>query len=176
MSSPNQCPMTIQELQIALRLRTISDAEELIKADPIKEAFRMYMNRCFSAASITRSLPNWKEVDEYIYWKQLHIGLRTTGALLRQVVAKDCHDNPYELIPHVGMFALRVMDFIKTPEGARFDVPLDATRIMRQEEIYFDRCRRLTTLLGFLVNQRLLSRKRKRKAEEDVNGGRAGWI
>lgn len=162
-------PKTIEELQAALRLGSKSDAEALIKADPVTEAARMYLNRCLSSGSTRKQLPDWKHVDIYLQNKRMKVPVRGT---LEQEVAKDCTDKPYELLPHAGMFALRMMDFLISEKGEMYDIPLETDKIRYPRDVQFDRCIRIMDLLGFLVNQnREMKREREeKKMKED------GWI
>ncbi|KAI0843611.1 hypothetical protein F5Y06DRAFT_291527 [Hypoxylon sp. FL0890] len=166
MSASAQAPKTIDELQAVLRLKEKSQAEALINADPVKEAFRMYMNRCLSASSARRQLPDWKDVDEYLLDKRMSAQARQMGRKLDEIVVEECKNKPYDLLPHATMFALRTMTFLKSQEGEVYDISLDRPT-GRWEYVSFDRCKRIMSLLGFLVNQdRDMKAKELRKDQE----------
>ncbi|KAI0112775.1 hypothetical protein F4776DRAFT_667131 [Hypoxylon sp. NC0597] len=166
MSAPAQAPKTIDQLQASLRLQDKSKAEALIKAHPVREAFRKYMNRCLSAGSTKKQLPDWKEVDAYLLEKRMPRTGRVAGKVLEDIVAEDCVNKPYDLLPHASMFALRIMTFLKSEEGEAYDIRLEDHAVRRHGDIQFDRCKRIMKLLGFLVNQNL-EMKRNRELEKD---------
>ncbi|KAI1206146.1 uncharacterized protein F4807DRAFT_239132 [Annulohypoxylon truncatum] len=156
MSATDRAPKTIEQLRSALRLEDQSKAEALIQAEPVKEAYRKYANRCLSSSSTTKLLPDWKEVDEYL----IELRMRLGGKTLEEVVEQKCNEQRYELKPHVALFALRIMTFFKSEEGEVYDNPLELHRVRIKEDVSFDRCVRIMNLLGFLVNQ-----NRERQAE-----------
>ncbi|KAK6955677.1 hypothetical protein Daesc_003320 [Daldinia eschscholtzii] len=169
-------PDTVKDLQVALRLKSYRYAEALVKVDDVREAFRLYMNRCLAAAgSLTRELPDWKEVDGYLQQLRLSFVVRSGQKTLREVVDEDCASKPYDLVPHVSMFALRIMDFLRTAEGSRYDVGLSPEVARHPDDVQFDRCIRILHLLGFLVNQdRELKRAREAEKIRDAIGD--NWI
>nr|KAI1457915.1 hypothetical protein F4805DRAFT_160284 [Annulohypoxylon moriforme] len=158
MSAPTRAPKTIEQLQSALRLKDKSSAEALIKANPVTEAFRKYSNRCLSSGSTTKLLPDWKDIDDYLLDARTSRAVRRAGKTLKQVVEQDCVGKPYELVPHVSMFALRIMTFLKSQDGRAYDIPLETHAVRFSQDRQFDRCVRIMNLLGFLVNQ---SREKK---------------
>ncbi|KAI2602633.1 hypothetical protein GGR54DRAFT_653714 [Hypoxylon sp. NC1633] len=161
MSAPAKAPKTIEELQIALRLKQKSDAEALVKTDDVKEAYRKYANRCLSSGSTRQELPGWDEVDQYLMDTRLsgRLGRRQT---LEDVVAEDSYNRPHELLPHASLFALRIMAFLKSRKGRQYDVGPGTRRVGADEDLQFDRCVRIMALLAFLVHQ---SRESKRQRE-----------
>ncbi|KAI1139906.1 hypothetical protein F5Y05DRAFT_335536 [Hypoxylon sp. FL0543] len=161
MSTSARAPKTIEELRDALRLKETREAEALVNFDPVKEAFRKYMNRCLSASSTTKQLPDWKDVDEYLLERRMSRQAREVGVELEKIVDEDCKNRPYELLPHASLFALRIMTFLKSKEGEVYDISLEDHAAGRWEDVQFDRCVRIMALLGFLVNQ-----DRMKKAEE----------
>jgi hypothetical protein len=75
---------------------------------------------------------------------------------LENYLASICRDKPYELMPHVAMFALRVGAFLMSEKGARFDVGKGAGEGSVSKgglggEREFDRALRIMKILGFLV-------------------------
>ncbi|KAI0851944.1 hypothetical protein F5Y00DRAFT_203841 [Daldinia vernicosa] len=168
-------PETVKSLQISLRLKTQRDAEALLEVDEVKEAFRLYMNRCLSAASMTRELPDWKHVDDYLQNLRTSSVVRSKAKTLREAVEDECKSAPYELLPHVSMFALRIMSFLVTARGEAFDVNLDAEIAKSPEDIQFDRCIRIMHLLGFLVTRDREAR-RAREAEKTRQAIGHNWI
>ncbi|KAI1412310.1 hypothetical protein F5Y13DRAFT_45920 [Hypoxylon sp. FL1857] len=164
MSTSTQSPKTMMELQAALRLKYKSDAEALIKAEPVKEAFRKYMNRCLSSGSTTKQLPDWKDVHEHLMVSRPARGIDKT---LNEIIEQQCTDNPYELMPHVSMFALRIMEFIKSAEGEVFDISLEDHPTRRPGDVQFDRCRRIMDLLAFLVNQHREMKKKNTETKRE---------
>ncbi|KAI1400717.1 hypothetical protein F4819DRAFT_359377 [Hypoxylon fuscum] len=175
MSVPGRAPRTIGELQAALRLKDETGAEALVKAAPVKEAFRMYMNRCLSSSSTKQQLADWKDVDEYLLDQRTSRLVRRMSKTLQQVVDDDCFNKPYDLVAHASLFALRIMTFLKSDKGEMYDISLEDHAIRRYEDISFDRCRRIVSLLGYLVHQ---NGKAKRKAEMkmDQEMKEKGWI
>ncbi|KAI1652306.1 uncharacterized protein F4817DRAFT_10336 [Daldinia loculata] len=168
-------PETVKSLQISLRLKSRRDAEALIEVDEVKEAFRLYMNRCLTAASMNRELPDWKNVDDYLQSLRTSSVVRNKVKTLKEAVEDECKSAPYELLPHVSMFALRIMSFLTTARGEVFDVILDAEIAKGPEDIQFDRCIRIMHLLGFLVNQDRETR-RAREAEKTRQAIGHNWI
>ncbi|KAI1769134.1 hypothetical protein GGR53DRAFT_474598 [Hypoxylon sp. FL1150] len=165
MSLPTSAPRTIEHLQKALRLPTQADAEALVKALPVEEAFRMYANRCLSAGSASEeALPDWKDVDAYLLEERMRKRVRLLGHLqtLEDVVAKEAFDRPYDRVRHASLFALRVMTFLKSDEGERYDVLPEKPRIKMAQDLAFDRAVRIMALLGYLVH-----RGRERRRELD---------
>ncbi|KAL7624606.1 hypothetical protein AAE478_006173 [Parahypoxylon ruwenzoriense] len=150
-SSTRTSPKTIRELQGALRLGK-ADAEALVKSEAVREAFRQYMNRCLSSGSATKKLPDWKEVDDYLHDKRISTRVRRGVKSVEAAVADDCFEQPYELLPHASLFALRVMKFLKSSKGKAYDVDPDESAVMRWQEVEFDLCVRVMNLLAFLVN------------------------
>ncbi|OTA88613.1 hypothetical protein M434DRAFT_122309 [Hypoxylon sp. CO27-5] len=169
MSAPAQAPKTMDQLQAALRLKDKSKAEALLKAHPVKEAFRKYMNRCLSSDSTKRELPDWKKVDEYLLDKRMSASARGAGKVMKEIVAKECMDKAYDPLPHASMFALRIMTFLKSEEGEAYDISLENHSIWHHREVQFDRCKRIMNLLGFLVNQnREMKRNRELKRDRQI--------
>ncbi|KAI1433224.1 hypothetical protein GGR50DRAFT_518899 [Xylaria sp. CBS 124048] len=155
-------PQTIDlsSLQRSLRLLTQADVEALLAADQIREAFRMYRNRCLiSDRHVGERLPSWKDVDEYLYDLQLsgeyrllkRSGQEGNDALL-EYVSRICHDKPYQIMPHIAAFTLRVEKFWRSPRGAWFDV---GCRAEDAHDRVFDRYRRIMELLRFLLEQEM---------------------
>ncbi|KAI1653661.1 hypothetical protein F4813DRAFT_247310 [Daldinia decipiens] len=168
-------PETVKSLQISLRLKTHRDAEALIEVDEVKEAFRLYMNRCLVATSMTKELPNWKDVDDYLQNLRTSSAVRNKAKTLREAVEEECKSAPYELLPHVSMFALRMMSFLITARGEVYDINLDAEIAKSPEDVQFDRCIRIMHLLGFLVNHDREMR-RAREAEKTRQAIGDNWI
>ncbi|KAI0130709.1 hypothetical protein F4814DRAFT_140025 [Daldinia grandis] len=168
-------PETVKSLQISLRLKSQRDAEALVEVDEIKEAFRLYMNRCLTAASLTKELPNWKRVNDYLQHLRTWSVVRNKMKTLREAVEDECQSAPYELLPHVSMFALRVMSFLITAQGEAYDVNLDVEIAQCPEDIQLDRCIRIMHLLGFLVNRDREAR-RAREAEKTRQAIGHNWI
>ncbi|KAI1106383.1 hypothetical protein F4804DRAFT_41600 [Jackrogersella minutella] len=162
MSASAEAPKTIEDLQAVLRLKNKNNTEALVRADPVKEAFRKYSNRCLSSGSTRKQLPDWKDVDEYLLDMRMSHQVRRMGKTLKEVVSQDCMDKPYELLPHASMFALRIMVFLKSEKGEQYDIGLEKHAIRYSEDVSFDRCIRIMSLLGFLVNQ---NREMKRTRE-----------
>ncbi|KAI6087446.1 hypothetical protein F4821DRAFT_108356 [Hypoxylon rubiginosum] len=175
MSVPTSAPKTIPQLQNTLRLKTQADAEALIKALPVENAFRMYMNRCLSAGSTKQELPDWKDVDEYLQEKRILKRVRLRGQTLEDVVAKEAFEKPYDLVRHASLFALRVKAFLKSDRGEKYDVILDKSQIRQAQDLAFDRIRRIMALLGFLVHQ---SRERQKELNRrrDEQMRKAGFV
>ncbi|KAI0418755.1 hypothetical protein F5X98DRAFT_109321 [Xylaria grammica] len=143
-------PRSTSIADLARRLRLPGEAETsaLLKTDQIREAFRIYRNRCLvSHRSNAALLPDWKDVDAYTYELRLSSEFRRyarerrreaggsaakktkaakTGAgaePLDEYLAKICCAKPYVLMPHVAMFMLKVDTFLQSPRGRKFDVP-----------------------------------------------------
>ncbi|KAI1780751.1 hypothetical protein F4818DRAFT_435948 [Hypoxylon cercidicola] len=175
MSVPASAPKTIEQLQNTLRLKAKADAEALVKADHVTEAFRMYSNRCLSANSMKLLLPDWKDVDEYLMDKRTSRQVRYMGKTLEGAVTKECFDKPYGLVPHASLFALRIMTFLKSDKGEKYDIILEDRRIKHNSDLSFDRCKRIMALLGFLVHQGR-ERMRRLNAKRDREMRAAGYI
>ncbi|KAI0901361.1 hypothetical protein F4806DRAFT_451994 [Annulohypoxylon nitens] len=178
MAAPPNAPKTLQELQTALRLTSKNVAGELIKAFPVTEAYRKYANRCLSSGYTNKSLPDWKDVDEYIY--DLRALRPPRGKPLRETVKWHCNNKPFELLPHAALFSLRIVEFFMSEKGARFNVCLQSHKARFPVDRNFDLCKRIMNLLGFLVNQSR-ARKEKMAAELEEAKIRAGkgennWI
>lgn len=163
MSAPARAPSTIKELQSALRLKHRSDVEALTKSDYVKETFRMYANRCLSSGAIKKELPDWKDVDEYLLEKQTSWSVRSNSQSLEQAVTEESYNNPYDLLSHAALFALRMMTFLRG-KGKKYDVSLDYATC--PEDVLFDRYMRILNLLGFMVSQ-----NREMKSRTESNRG-----
>ncbi|XXG97445.1 hypothetical protein Hte_003746 [Hypoxylon texense] len=175
MSVPASAPKTIEQLQTTLRLKTKADAEALVRSGPVADAFLKYINRCLSAGASKQLLPDWKEVDEYLLEKRLLRRVRIVGKTVEEVVTKETVQKPYDLVPHAALFALRIMTFLKSDKGEKYDVIMEESKIMYQADLSFDRCRRITALLGFLVHQSREATK-KLNAKRDEQMKKAGFI
>ncbi|KAI1091180.1 hypothetical protein F5B19DRAFT_287225 [Rostrohypoxylon terebratum] len=178
MTAPPSAPKTTQELQIALRLDNENSARELINAFPVTEAYRKYANRCLSSGYTNKSLPDWKDVDEYIY--DLRASRAPGGKPLREVVKEHCKNKPFELLPHATLFSLRIVEFFRSEKGIRFNMPLRSHKAQFPLDRNFDLCKRTMILLGFMVNQSR-ERKERRASELEEAQVRAGkgeknWI
>ncbi|KAI1506761.1 hypothetical protein F5X99DRAFT_423380 [Biscogniauxia marginata] len=157
--SITQTPGTLEELRTSLRLGSSSEAEALLRAWPVKEAFHSFVNRCLSSRGPEpRPIPDWKVVDGYLHEKRLDADVRKgkkkkegEGEALEERVAGECLQRPYEPLPHVAMFVLRMARFMDTEEGGRFDV--GPRRLVKKPGREFDRCVRATQLLGFLLKR-----------------------
>ncbi|KAI0181732.1 hypothetical protein GGR52DRAFT_53326 [Hypoxylon sp. FL1284] len=171
MTAPASAPKTIEQLQEAFRLATRADAEALADAGPVADAFRTYANRCLSSGTVSRQLPDWKDVDGYLTNRRMSPQVRrraTATTTLEAVVEADCFDAPYDLVRHASLFALRVAAFLRSDAGEKYDVLIERSRIRRSEDLSFDRCRRIVALLGFCVNRsrervRALNQRRDRE-------------
>ncbi|KAI2642165.1 hypothetical protein GGS21DRAFT_293059 [Xylaria nigripes] len=162
MSSRNSfVPRTIVELGEALRLESSGEVQAFLDAGAVREAYRIYRNRCLVSSQHGASeLPDWKDVDEYVYemqmtaeFRQWHAGkrsLRITEALV-EYVEMTCREKPYELKPHVVGFVLRIDAFWSTPLGARFNSPGGGDGSRREAE--FDRYIRIMKLMRFMVQR-----------------------
>ncbi|KAI1471696.1 uncharacterized protein F4812DRAFT_188921 [Daldinia caldariorum] len=169
-------PDTVKDLQISLRLKSYRNAEALVQVHDVKEAARIFMNRCLGAAgSLTKELPDWKDVDNYMQHVRLSFAVRRAQKTLAQAVDEDCKVKPYDLMPHTALFCLRIMDFLRTAEGGAYDVCLDPLVVRRREDVQFDRCIRILHLLGFFVNQHRET-KRAREAEKIREAIGDNWI
>ncbi|KAI1802356.1 hypothetical protein F4811DRAFT_405510 [Daldinia bambusicola] len=169
-------PDTVKDLQISLRLKSYRNAEALVQVDDVREAARLFMNRCLGVAgSLTTELPDWKDIDSYLQYVRLSFAVRRAQKTLAEAVDEDCKAKPYDLMPHAALFCLRIMDFLKTPEGAAYDVRLDPLVVRRPEDVQFDRCIRILHLLGFFVNQHRETR-RAREAEKIREAIGDNWI
>ncbi|OTA98798.1 hypothetical protein M426DRAFT_17069 [Hypoxylon sp. CI-4A] len=175
MATSPQHPKTIDQLQRELRLKDRLQAQSLVRADAVKEAFRKYMNRCLSAISITKQLPDWKDVDEYLQEKRTSPHVRIMGRRVEELVERDCIDSPYELLYHASLFALRIMTFLRSKTGEKYDISQNHRSIKHNTDLKFDRCVRIMNLLGFLVNQhRETMTERQRK--KDRQKKETSWI
>ncbi|KAI1825425.1 hypothetical protein F4861DRAFT_538108 [Xylaria intraflava] len=144
----------VRDLQESLRLPTEADASALLGADQVRETFRLYRNRCLvSDRRGPAQLPDWKDVDEFLYELQLSAPFRrdagNAGSRLLDYVARLCRDKPFELMPHVAAFVLRVESFLRSPSGAVFDVARAGSG--SECDVLFDRYLRIMKLLAFLV-------------------------
>ncbi|KAI3319145.1 hypothetical protein HD806DRAFT_539524 [Xylariaceae sp. AK1471] len=191
----NTKPTTsLSDLQKSLRLPGEAEMLALLKTDQLKEAFRLYRNRCLVSQHMKAvDLPDWKEVDGWLYELKLDPELRrylrtaistspstpttTNGEdgkgnvkggvklgmkTIDDYLARVCHDKPYELMPHVAMFVLRVGGFLKSELGEEFDVGREDGRGVsnggersegskRRREREFDRALRIMRILQSLV-------------------------
>jgi hypothetical protein len=137
-------PDTFEDLQNSLNLAEESYARQLVKAKPVEEAFRQYHNRYLkSKATSPEKLEDWKLVDAYIYEARLR---SKTPEIYMQCV---CRSEPYNGLPHIALFVWRVMQFLKSEEGKRFDRP--STSVKMEFDRDFERCQRIVSLLGFLL-------------------------
>lgn len=145
---PSRTPKTIDELRHRFGLTADSDAEALLNAWPIKEAFYAYLNRCLSTQR-TRplELPGWKEVDQYL----VEIQARHRSKPLGQLLEKKCMGFPFELMPHVALFVLRAEVFLQSDEGSAFDGA--GVKYGAKQDREFDRRWRCTDLLCFSVHR-----------------------
>ncbi|RWA06674.1 hypothetical protein EKO27_g8435 [Xylaria grammica] len=176
-------PRSTSIADLAKRLRLPGEAETstLLKTDQVREAFRVYRNRCLvSHRSMAALLPDWKDVDAYTYELRLSSEFRRyvrerrrdaggsaakktkaaeTGAEpLDEYLAKICCAKPFVLMPHVAMFMLRVDTFLQSPRGRKFDVPRRSVQGgkvssggLGGRESQFDRYARIMKILEFLV-------------------------
>ncbi|KAI8958196.1 hypothetical protein F5Y11DRAFT_51489 [Daldinia sp. FL1419] len=156
-------PESIKELQIALRLRRQVDAEDLLKEDAVKEAFRVFMNRCLIVSgSRAIELPNWKEVDDYLETINLSYVVRRGAKTIDSCLQERCTAQPYSLKPHVAQFYRTLSIYLTSTRGEEYDMPLEPEAPGERPKTQFDRCVRIMNLLGFLVDQS----RRAREAEE----------
>ncbi|KAI4866551.1 hypothetical protein F4820DRAFT_245869 [Hypoxylon rubiginosum] len=175
MSVPASAPKTIEQLQNTLRLKTKADAEALVRTGPVADAFLMYLNRCLSSSAIKQQLPDWKDIDEYLTEKRLLRQKRIVGKTIEEVVTKESVDKPYDLVSHAALFALRIMTFLKSDKGEKYDASLEEHRIKHDADLSFDRCKRIMALLGFLVHQSREATK-KLNAKRDKEMKKAGFV
>ncbi|KAI0121706.1 hypothetical protein BJ170DRAFT_133676 [Xylariales sp. AK1849] len=140
-------PETLQDLQNSFKLAKVSDARALIEIDAVKESFRQYLNRYLKSETTTaEDLDDWKVIDDYLYEVRLHH--KRPG----EYAADQCLHQPYARRPHVALFVLRIMRFLKSKKGELFDVP--GVRGEHGDDRDFERCRRSVQLLGFLLKQK----------------------
>ncbi|KAI8955797.1 hypothetical protein F4801DRAFT_176096 [Xylaria longipes] len=156
---------SVRDLGKSLRLSSEVETEALLKSTQLTEAYRLYRNRCLvSDHSGAARLPDWQDVDTYLYELRLSTEFRQyvrkvrakgadpSGASVDAYLAKLCLCGPYVLMPHVAMFVLRVNGFLESREGRRFDVGRDAAKGNEERrERVFDRYSRIMKILAFLV-------------------------
>jgi hypothetical protein len=139
--------MSLEHIQKTFRLSDSEETRELIHASPIQEAFRQYLNRYLRShrAHLEERPEDWKAVDEHIFVAR--ITFRDPESHLQS----QCRSRPYDRLPHAALFVMRVMRFLSSTEGARFDGPG-----VRQEQGCdrdFARCKRGLELLCSLLKQ-----------------------
>ncbi|KAI0485775.1 hypothetical protein F4859DRAFT_394876 [Xylaria cf. heliscus] len=173
---------SVADLGKSLRLSSAAETEALLKSDAVREAFRLYRNRCLvSHRTRAASLPDWQEVDTFLYELRLSTEFRQhvrgaraknrgrarardavdmggggdadpSAAPVDEYLAGLCACGPYVLMPHVAMFVLRVCAFWDSRAGRGFDV---GRRAVRGDEgggeWLFDRYSRIMEILVFLV-------------------------
>ncbi|RYP31243.1 hypothetical protein DL767_005872 [Monosporascus sp. MG133] len=145
-------PKSMGDLQTRFSLKDNSDAEALLKAWPIKEAFHYYLNRCLSNQhSVVEELPEWQEVDQYLLDMRMIPRAKRRDRSLKEVVEEECFNAPYQLMPHVALFVLRAESFLQSDEGTRFDIASQMYDTKQDKE--FDRRWRSMDLLCFLVGR-----------------------
>ncbi|KAI8630737.1 hypothetical protein F5Y19DRAFT_32930 [Xylariaceae sp. FL1651] len=165
--------VSLLDLQKSLRLADVDTTQVLLKSEQVKDAFRLYRNRCLvSGSTKADQLPSWMIVDEYLYELQLSPEFRqymrepskanketkTQMNTIDNYLVEICRAKPYELVPHVAMFVLRVSRFFESPEGSKYDVVKQSGRqgyrpskIPEKSERDFDRCSRIMEILRFKV-------------------------
>ncbi|RYP91207.1 hypothetical protein DL770_002684 [Monosporascus sp. CRB-9-2] len=145
-------PMSMGDLRARFGLKDNSDAEALLKAWPIKEAFHYYLNRCLSNQhSVVQELPEWQEVDQYLLDMRMMLRAKRRDRSLKELVEQECFNAPYQLMPHVALFVLRAEIFLQSDEGTRFDIASQMYDTKQDKE--FDRRWRGIDLLCFLVGR-----------------------
>ncbi|KAF2968465.1 hypothetical protein GQX73_g5093 [Xylaria multiplex] len=162
-------PPSVAHLTKCLRLPGEAETEALLSTDQIREAFRVYRNRCLVSGRFKAAqLPDWKDVDAYTYELRLSSEFRRwareakarssaqakTAATVcpGPYLAKLCRSKPYVLMPHVAMFVLGVDKFLQSPEGCGFDASRDDGKgSLSRRESQFDRYARIMKILQFLV-------------------------
>lgn len=177
-------PKTRAELETALRL-SAADTSALLSEDRVRTAYRKYRRRIPPSLSLSLSLstsaptsssgpalPDWKDVDAFLYQlrlspevRDLEKGMRLTrgaalqlrlAALCRRGVEGDEADDMPLLLPHVGLFVLRFCAFLDLERGGRFDVGGCGGGGERDggggdAEREFRRCRRGVLVLAYMV-------------------------
>ncbi|KAI0539367.1 hypothetical protein GGR58DRAFT_464753 [Xylaria digitata] len=162
---------SIAYLTKCLRLLGEAETSALLNTDQIREAFRVYRNRCLVSGRYKAALlPDWKDVDAYTYELRLSPEFRRSvreaktrsGAMTQAKLAaatcpgpyltKLCRSKPYVLMPHIAMFVVRVDKFLQSPEGRGFDARKDDGKgSLGWRESQFDRYARIMKILQFLV-------------------------
>ncbi|RYP07514.1 hypothetical protein DL764_002443 [Monosporascus ibericus] len=147
-----EVPKSMGDLRARFGLKNNSDAEALLKAWPIKDAFHYYLNRCLSNQhSVVKELPEWQEVDQYLLDMRMMPQDKRRDKSLKELVEEECFNAPYQLMPHVALFVLRAESFLQSDEGIRFDIASQMYETKQDKE--FDRCWRSVDLLCFLVGR-----------------------
>ncbi|RYP50985.1 hypothetical protein DL768_003569 [Monosporascus sp. mg162] len=145
-------PKSMGDLRDRFGLKDSSDAEALLKAWPIKEAFHYYLNRCLSNQhSVVKELPEWQDVDQYLLDMRMMPRAKRRDRSLKELVEEECFNAPYQLMPHVALFVLRAESFLRSDEGTRFDIVSQMYDAEQDKE--FDRRWRSIDLLCFLVGR-----------------------
>ncbi|RYP63419.1 hypothetical protein DL769_006958 [Monosporascus sp. CRB-8-3] len=145
-------PKSMGDLRARFGLKDNSDAEALLKAWPIKEAFHYYLNRCLSnQRTVIKELPEWQEVDQYLLDMRMMPRAKRKDRSLEELVEEECFNAPYQLMPHVALFVLRAESFLQSDEGTRFEIA--SRKYDTKQEKEFDRRWRSIDLLYFLVGR-----------------------
>ncbi|RYO81113.1 hypothetical protein DL766_009925 [Monosporascus sp. MC13-8B] len=145
-------PKSMGDLRARFGLKDNSDAEALLQAWPIKEAFHYYLNRCLSNQhNVAGELPEWQEVDQYLLDMRMMSRAKRRDRSLKELVEEECFSAPYQLMPHVALFVLRAEGFLQSDEGTRFDIASQMYDTEQDKE--FDRRWRSMDLLCFLVGR-----------------------
>ncbi|KAK6209002.1 hypothetical protein LQW54_006750 [Pestalotiopsis sp. IQ-011] len=142
-------PTPLEQIQKTFKLPSLSETRDLVRAGPIQDAFRQYLNRYLCSHRSHLDPPeDWQAIDAHIF------AARITFRDPEAHIADQCGRRPYERLPHAALFVLRVMRFLASDGGARFDGP--SVRWEQKGDRDFARCKRGLELLGFLVRQHAL--------------------
>ncbi|KAI0203173.1 hypothetical protein F4808DRAFT_458388 [Astrocystis sublimbata] len=157
-----------------------AQTEALLGSDQVKEAFRLFRNRCLvSNEKKVADLPDWHAVDAFLFETQMsdeflgYVGRKRRetggGATTPSVSPSDtdfleehllgvCRLKPYLLMPHVALFVWGVSGFLMSSRGARFDVVKDSETTSfagradhDRREVVFERYSRVMKILAFLI-------------------------
>ncbi|KAI1328140.1 hypothetical protein F5Y16DRAFT_420273 [Xylariaceae sp. FL0255] len=132
----------LEDLTTDLTLHDNSETLTLLRHPEVKELFRHFSNRCLSPGHLSiAKLPDWKDVDEHIYkislssvfrqqllantggqLRTLDTSIKThqqTHKLLETHFERQAYDLPYEYLPHVCLFVLRLTRFFETGEDGQ---------------------------------------------------------